>query len=199
MSPLFSFFLCSHYISFPLFVFNLIFFRFWPLFPLSPSNFSFLLHPFLLSFSTFLTLLSFLPFVPLLSFHLPIFHSCSIPPLPSSFDHSVISPYFCFLNLPVSSCFPPSLPLQGVGGDNGWGTEHIDPPQRGSASPTLCQRPDGHLFQGPLNCCLGHGLSDWHQLTSCPGRTPCCCQCGRLWRQIYRVRLRGPHHQGNKI
>ena len=45
MSPLFSFFLCSHYISFPLPIVNLLFFWFGPLLPLPPSHYFFLFTP----------------------------------------------------------------------------------------------------------------------------------------------------------
>lgn len=188
VSPLFSFFLCSHYISFPLPIVNLLFFD--------------------------LDLSSHCP-------HLIIF---SYSPLPSIFFHSshpsllIPHPNFPFLPHPtfsLSTTFAliispsfillftstrlllPVLPLQGVGSDDGRGTEHTDPPQRGSSSFALRQRPDGHLLQGPFYCRLGHGLSYWHKPTSCPCGTPGCCQRGRLWRQIYRVSLRGPHHQGN--
>lgn len=157
MSPLFSLFLCSHYMSFPLSIFNLLFFHFdhsshcprlifLSYAPLPSILFQFS-HPFVIS-SLCLTLLPshstypfFLP-APFQLFFSSLCHLCPHhSPTLSSLPFSVFS----------SSCFPPSVssaspPLQGVGGDDGWGTEHTDPPQRGSSSPALRQRPDGHLL-----------------------------------------------------
>lgn len=97
MSPLFFFFLCSHYMSFPLSIFNLLFFRFdhfshCPIWFLSYSSLPPILfhfsHPFCYFFHLCLTLLPS--------------HSTS-PFLPSSSGHCHLSPVFS------SSCFPPSL------------------------------------------------------------------------------------------
>lgn len=80
--------------------------------------------------------------------------------------HVCIFPPSCHLHLfsllLASVSLWPSVPPQGVGGNDGWGTEHADPPQRGRASFTLRQWPHGHVFQGPLDRRVGHGLANWH-------------------------------------
>lgn len=93
-------------------------------------------------------------------------------------------------------CLHYSPPLQGLGGDDRRGTKHTNPPQWGSSSSPLCKWIDGHLLQGPFHCRLGHGLTYWHQPTSCPCGASGCCKRGWFWRQIYCICLRGPHHQG---
>lgn len=141
MSPLFSFFLCSHYMPFPLFIVNLLFFHFDH--PSHCPHLIFLSYsPLPPIFSTFLSPLSFLLSLshpPPLSFHIPMFPSCPIPPflllslspLPLSFGHYHLS-LLLFFFPPLVSLHPSystSTPLQGVGGDDGRGTEHTDPPQ----------------------------------------------------------------------
>lgn len=181
-------------------------------------TFPFLRHTFSISIWTF-CLFSCFHLICLLVHSLP---SCYHFPLFSCFlSHTVsflfLIPIFlptilpCFVFLPFTFAVPPTFsaffhlswpaspPIQGMGGNNGRGTEHTDPPQRGSSSPALCQWPDGHLLKGSFNCSVGHGFTHWHQSTSGPGGTPSSCQCGRLWRQIHCVCFRGSNHQGKKI
>lgn len=106
-----------------------------------------------------------------------------------------ISPFLfsmsCFLS-PSCSCV--NSTLQGVGGNDRWGTKHTYPPQWSCASPALCERLDGHLLQRPFDCSLGHGLTHRHQPPSGLGWTQGRCQCGRFWWQIHCVCFWRSHH-----
>lgn len=132
---------------------------------------------------------------------------CFVPIPPSELEILWVNSFFLsalhstctFLNICIF--LSPNLLFffQGVGGDHRWGTEHADPSQRGSSSPALRKRADGHMLQRPLHCCLGHGIANRHQLTSRPCGTPRCCQRGGLWWQIYSVCLRGPYYQSEQM
>lgn len=102
MSLLFSFFLCSHYTSFPLSIFNLLFY--------SPLPFFFCFsHPFVISL--FVSHPS--PLIPHPDFTFVSYSTFDFPlsPFPPSFGHPVIPPYFCFFLPLVPPSLPPLLPL----------------------------------------------------------------------------------------
>lgn len=102
MSLLFSFFLCSHYTSFPLSIFNLLFY--------SPLPFFFCFsHPFVISL--FVSHPS--PLIPHPDFTFVSYSTFDFPlsPFPPSFGHPVIPPYFCFFLPLVPPSLPPSLPF----------------------------------------------------------------------------------------